>query len=58
MLATNHYAHCGEEWSVSDCDSFHNDHCPVCDKEIEPYQSTEYTEDGVKEHYHDSGDIE
>lgn len=52
MLVDNHYVHCGEEWVVEDCDSFHNDRCPVCEAEIQPYQSTEYTSDGTKEHYH------
>lgn len=53
MLVTNHYEHCDEQWSVEDCEtSFHNDRCPVCNKEITPYQSTEYTEEGTKEHYH------
>lgn len=37
----NHYiCDCGEEWyDVWDCTC--NDHCPTCDKEIEPTESTE-----------------
>jgi len=38
---TNYYYHCGTEWEDSECDSMHNDHCPVCDREIEPYKSKE-----------------
>lgn len=37
----NFYYHCGQEWSDPECDSMHNDHCPVCDGEIEPYKSVE-----------------
>lgn len=57
MLVDNKYSHCGDEWVVEDCDSFHNDKCPECNKEIEPHQSTEYTDEGTKEHYHDIGDL-
>jgi hypothetical protein len=52
MLCTNHYTHCGIDWEDDDCDSFHNDHCPVCGKEIEPHKSVEYTDEGEKTHYH------
>ena len=52
MLTDNHYEHCGIEWTIEDCDSFHNDKCGVCGKEVSPVSSTEYTEDGTKEHYH------
>ena len=41
MQVENHYFHCGEEWSDDDCDSFHNDRCPVCRAEIEPFESQE-----------------
>ena len=42
-LYTNHYRHCGEEWTdTADC--MCNDHCPVCNGEIEPYQSDENEE--------------
>lgn len=37
----NHYRHCGEEWEDDDCDSQHNDRCPKCDEEIEPFESEE-----------------
>lgn len=40
----NYYYHCATEWNDPDCDSQHNDHCPVCDAEIEPYMSED--EDG------------
>lgn len=30
------------EWDDPDCDSEHNDHCPICDAEIEPYESEWY----------------
>jgi hypothetical protein len=53
MLVTNHYEHCGVEWDLEECDSFHNDHCPICDREIEPFSATEYTEEGTEEHYFD-----
>lgn len=38
-VVTNHYlCPCGEEWQDTwDCGC--NDHCPACDKEIEPYAS-------------------
>jgi hypothetical protein len=52
MQVTNHYTHCNEDWDVDDCDSFHNDRCPNCGKEIEPHSSTEYTSGGEKKHYH------
>lgn len=52
MLCDNHYEHCDSVWTSTDCDSFHNDECPVCHKEIEPHSSTEYTEDGTKTHHH------
>ena len=42
MNCTNHYIHCGHHWDEEDCDSFHNDRCPRCNKEIEPYFSTVY----------------
>lgn len=38
---TNHYHHCGQEWEDPDCDSMHNDRCPVCNREITPYKSVE-----------------
>lgn len=39
---TNHYAClCGEDWSIeATCE--HNDRCPKCNKEIEPYYSDSY----------------
>lgn len=52
MYVDNHYEHCGKHWTLDGCDSFHNDKCPECNKEIEPYSSTEYTEEGSKEHHH------
>ena len=52
MLCDNHYSHCDESWTLEDCDSFHNDECPKCGSEITPANSTEYTEEGTKEHYH------
>jgi hypothetical protein len=36
---TNYYYHCGTEWEDGECDSMHNDRCPVCNAEIEPYKS-------------------
>lgn len=34
----NHYEHCGQFWQdVSECTN--NDRCPVCNREIEPYES-------------------
>lgn len=57
MLVDNHYEHyteqCNERWTVVECDSFHNDRCPCCNKEITPYKSTEYTEEGTKTVEHD-----
>ena len=38
----NWYNHCNDNWFLEDCDSFHNDRCPECDKEIQPYESFEY----------------
>jgi hypothetical protein len=52
MLVDNHYTHCNTDWTAPECDSFHNDRCPVCNQEITPHSSTEYTEDGNKMHYH------
>jgi len=50
---TNHYRHvCPSyrlglvEWELQGCDSQHNDRCPECDEEIEPYMSLEIDEDG------------
>lgn len=40
----NHYRHCGEEWS-EEWSCMCNDRCPVCNKEIEPYESEDLTED-------------
>lgn len=40
-LFENFYYHCKTEWSDAECDSMHNDRCPVCNKEIEPYRSRE-----------------
>jgi hypothetical protein len=34
----NHYEHCGECWEDT-ADSMCNDRCPVCNAEIEPYES-------------------
>ena len=37
----NHYrCPCGEEWDDT-WDCMCNDHCPGCDKEVEPYASEE-----------------
>lgn len=52
MICDNQYFHCGTSWTLEDCDSFHNDECPKCGSEITPERSTEYTEEGTKEHYH------
>lgn len=52
MNVTNCYDHCGEAWDEDDCDSFHNDRCPVCNREIEPFMSIVYTEEGEQYHYH------
>lgn len=39
---TNHYAClCGEDWQI-EATSEHNDRCPKCNKEIEPYYSDSY----------------
>lgn len=35
---------CNEYWEIDNCDSMHNDRCPVCNKEIEP-EDSEYFED-------------
>lgn len=43
MSIENFYFHCGTEWSDPYCDSFHNDRCPVCNAEIEPYKSKEFS---------------
>ena len=40
-IFTNFYFHCGQAWDDPCCDSMHNDHCPVCNAEIEPYMSKE-----------------
>lgn len=34
----NYYRHCSEHWEDTS-DSMHNDRCPKCNKEIEPYES-------------------
>jgi uncharacterized protein with PIN domain len=36
----NHYRHCGQEWS-DEWSCACNDRCPVCNAEIEPYESEE-----------------
>jgi hypothetical protein len=56
MICDNHYEHCDQKWTTEECDSFHNDECPVCESEITPYSSTEYTDTGTKEHYHNTTD--
>jgi len=43
----NFYYHCYVEWDDDDCDSFHNDECPICGKEIEPYSSDDENGDTV-----------
>lgn len=55
MLVDNHYtcALCGTDWTTPDCDSFHDDRCPECDSSTSPHSSTEYTDEGEKEHYHE-----
>lgn len=42
-LYRSYYQHCGEEWQ-SIWDSACNDECPVCGKEIEPYDYEEVGE--------------
>jgi hypothetical protein len=37
---TNFYLHCGRHWRDK-WSCMCNDHCPVCDKEIEPYKSVD-----------------
>lgn len=37
---TNYYLHCGQHWRDK-WSCMCNDHCPVCDKEIEPYKSVD-----------------
>jgi hypothetical protein len=44
MNYENRYRHCGQRWS-STWDCMCNDRCPVCNREIEPYESTEIDED-------------
>lgn len=44
MSIENFYFHCGTEWSDPYCDSFHNDRCPVCNAEIEPYKSKGFSD--------------
>jgi phage FluMu protein Com len=53
-LIDNHYEHCGKSWTKEDCDDVVSSKCPKCGDYVEPYQSTEYTDDGTKEHYHES----
>ena len=36
---TNRYNHCGSVWEINNCCSYHNDRCPICNKEIEPEES-------------------
>jgi hypothetical protein len=38
----NYYRHCGEHWGLAG-DSAHNDRCPECNKEIQPYESIDIT---------------
>lgn len=47
----NHYrcSECGEKW-IDRWDCACNDRCPVCDSEIEPYESV-WLEDNVKFRY-------
>lgn len=46
----NFYHHCGTDWSDPECDSMHNDRCPICNAEIEPYKSVE-NESGETVHH-------
>jgi hypothetical protein len=34
-----HCVPCNHSWTVENCDSMHNDRCPACDAECEPYDS-------------------
>jgi hypothetical protein len=53
MHVTNKYkCMCGEEWALGDCDSFHNDRCPSCNKEIGSYLSIEHKDSGDNTHRH------
>lgn len=45
MSIENFYSHCGTVWTLSDCDSFHEDECSVCQSSITPYLSIEYNTD-------------
>ncbi len=47
---TNKYSHCGEDWEDDECDSMHNDKCPKCNKEIEPYESVDNATGAVVNH--------
>lgn len=55
MQTENFYFHCGTQWSDDDCDSYHNDRCPECNAEIEPYKSED--SDGEVVHHPLSPDL-
>ena len=38
---TNYYRHCDTDWNDPECNSMHNDRCPKCNAEIQPYFSQE-----------------
>jgi hypothetical protein len=46
MSLENHYSHCGIQWTLTDCDSAHNDECESCHGEIMPLASTVYSASG------------
>ena len=42
IIFINDYEHCNTKWTSShDCRC--NDHCPICDKEIEPKEKKQWT---------------
>jgi len=43
---TNHYRHCGTAWS-DNWSCMCNDRCPVCNKEIQPYESIDNNPEAV-----------
>ena len=53
----NYYFHCETEWSDAECYCMHNDRCPVCRAEIEPFKSKELDTGDMILHMHWSPEV-
>ena len=54
MTYDNHYMHCGNQWTLTGCDSTHNDECETCHGEIQPFASVDYSKSETSLIVHDA----